>query len=152
MGTFITNPPTRQTSSLRSSAPATSWPSWGGRSSSGKNKVLRAFTVGFVLLALIGGSVWWFGYSQHTVIKQLSADARHITKQKIRGQLLESVDRTRLATLAEAKKANGWEERERLARLLKRPTPEASPALMNWPLPARSGFRPFLSTWRARHS
>jgi hypothetical protein len=27
-----------------------------------ENKVLFAFAVGFVLLALIGGSVWWFGY------------------------------------------------------------------------------------------
>jgi hypothetical protein len=41
-----------------------------------QNKVLRAFAVGFVLLAVIGGSVWWFGYSQHTEIKKLSADAR----------------------------------------------------------------------------
>ena len=51
---------------------------------SGENKVLRAFAVGFVLLALIGGSVWWFGYEQHRGIQQISEEARHITKEKIR--------------------------------------------------------------------
>jgi hypothetical protein len=30
-----------------------------------QNKVLRAFAVGFVLLALVGGSVWWFSYTWH---------------------------------------------------------------------------------------
>ena len=79
-----------------------------------QNKVLRAFAVGFVLLALIGGSVWWFGYSQHRGIKGISADARHITREKIRAQLLESVERTRQAALAEAEKVDGWKERERL--------------------------------------
>ena len=72
-----------------------------------QNKVLRAFAVGFVLLALIGGSVWWFGYSQHQEIQGLSEEARHITKEKIRAQLLESVERTRQAALADAQKANG---------------------------------------------
>jgi hypothetical protein len=47
-----------------------------------QNKVLRAFAVGFVLLALIGGSVWWIGYSQHREIKGISEEARHITKEK----------------------------------------------------------------------
>ena len=79
-----------------------------------QNKVLRAFAVGFVLLALIGGSVWWFGYSQHREIQGISEEARHITKEKIRAQLLESVERTRQAALADAQKAKGWEERERL--------------------------------------
>jgi NADH:ubiquinone oxidoreductase subunit E len=79
-----------------------------------QNKVLRAFAVGFVLLALIGGSVWWFGYSQHREIQGISQEARHITKEKIRAQLLESVDRTRQAALTEAQKAKSWEERERL--------------------------------------
>src|SRR5271166_1606251 len=86
-----------------------------------QNKVLQAFAVGFVLLALIGGSVWWFGYSQHRGIKGISGEikgiseaARHITKEKIRAQLLESVERTRQAALADAQKAKGWEERERL--------------------------------------
>ena len=60
-----------------------------------QNKVLRAFAVVFVLLALIGGSVWWFGCSQHRDIQQFSADDRRITKSKIRAQLLESVERTR---------------------------------------------------------
>jgi len=79
-----------------------------------QNKVLRAFAVGFVLLALIGGSVWWFGYSQQKEIQGLSEEARHITKEKIRAQLLESVERTRQASIADAQKAKGWEERERL--------------------------------------
>ena len=79
-----------------------------------QNKVLRAFAVGFVLLALIGASVWWFGYSQHREIQGISEEARHVTKEKIRAQLLESVERARQAALADAQKAKGWEERERL--------------------------------------
>ena len=79
-----------------------------------QNKVLNAFGVGLALLALIGGSVWWFGYSQHREIKGITAEARHITKEKIRAQLLESVERTRQAALADAQEAKGWEERERL--------------------------------------
>src|SRR5271165_2866873 len=86
-----------------------------------QNKVLRAFAVGFVLLAVIGSSVWWFGLSQHREIKGISGEIkgiseedRHITKEKIRAQLLEAVERTRQAALAEAEKAAGWKERERL--------------------------------------
>jgi hypothetical protein len=79
-----------------------------------QNKVLHAFAVGFVLLALIGGSVWWFGFMQHHEIQQISADARHITREKIRAQLLESVERTRQAAPAEPEKAEDLEERERL--------------------------------------
>jgi len=75
-----------------------------------QNKVLRAFAVVFVLLVLIGGSVWWFGYGQHKDIQGLSAEARHITKEKIRNQLLASVERTRKDALAEAEKAQGWKE------------------------------------------
>ena len=66
-------------------------------------------------------AIWWFGYSQHRgikgisgEIKEISEEARHITKEKIRAQLLESAERTRQAALAEAQKAKGWEERERL--------------------------------------
>src|SRR4029077_6939056 len=81
-----------------------------------QNKVLRAFAVGFVLLALIGGSVWWFGYSQHRDLLHLSAEARHITREKIRAQLLESAERTHQSALAEAARAKGWEERERLRK------------------------------------
>ena len=81
-----------------------------------QNKVLRAFAVVFVLLVLIGGSVWWFGYRQHSDIQQISAEARHITREKIRAQLLESAERTHQAALAEAAKAKGWEERERLRK------------------------------------
>ena len=51
---------------------------------------------------------------QHQEIQQISEDARHITHEKIRAQLLESVERTRQAALADAQKAKGWEERERL--------------------------------------
>src|SRR6516165_3646165 len=58
-----------------------------------QNKVLRAFAVGFVLLALIGGGLLWLAYST-------SEQARHITKGKIRAQLLESVELTRKAALA----------------------------------------------------
>jgi hypothetical protein len=79
-----------------------------------QNKVLRAFGVGFVLLALIGGSVWWFGYSQHRDMQGIGKEARHITKEKVRAQLLESVERTRQTALAQAEKAKGWQERERL--------------------------------------
>ena len=80
-----------------------------------QNKVLRAFAVCFVLLALLGGSVWWwFGYRHHREIQTISEEARHITKEKIRAQLLESVERTRQAALADGQKAKSWEERERL--------------------------------------
>src|SRR5262249_7313182 len=43
-----------------------------------QNKVLFAFAVGFVLLALIGGSVWWLGYSQHRDIQGIGKEDRHI--------------------------------------------------------------------------
>jgi len=86
-----------------------------------QNKVLRAFAIAFVLLVLIGGSVLWYGYSQHQAFQgiskktqELSAEARHITKEKIRAQLLESVERTRKDALAQAEKTQGWKERERL--------------------------------------
>jgi Domain of unknown function (DUF4062) len=79
-----------------------------------QKKILGAFAMGFVLLALIGGSIWWFGYEQHKDIQGISAEARHITKEKIRAQLLESVERTRKDALAQAEKAQGWKERERL--------------------------------------
>jgi tetratricopeptide (TPR) repeat protein len=81
-----------------------------------QNKVLRAFAVVFVLLVLIGGSVWWVGYRQHSDIQQISAEARHITREKIRAQLLESAERVHQAALAEAAKAKGWEERQRLRK------------------------------------
>jgi tetratricopeptide (TPR) repeat protein len=81
-----------------------------------QNKVLRAFTVVLVLLVLIGGSVWWFGYVQQHEIQKISAEARHITREKIRAQLLESAERIHQADLAEAAKAKGWEERERLRK------------------------------------
>ena len=79
-----------------------------------QNKVLRAFALSFVLLALIVSSVWWFGYRHHRDIQQISEEARHITKEKIRAQLLESVERTRQAALSEVQRAKGWEERGRL--------------------------------------
>ena len=43
-----------------------------------QNKVLRAFAAGFSLLALVGGSVWWFGYSQHREIPGISKETRHM--------------------------------------------------------------------------
>jgi tetratricopeptide (TPR) repeat protein len=79
-----------------------------------QKKVLGAFAAGFVLLALIGGSIWWFGYEQHQDIQGISEEARHITKEKIRDQLLASVERARKDALAQAEKAHGWNERERL--------------------------------------
>jgi tetratricopeptide (TPR) repeat protein len=81
-----------------------------------QNKILRALAVVFVLLALVGGSVWWFGYSQHREIQGISEKARHITREKIRAQLLESAERTHQSALAEAARAKGWEERERLRK------------------------------------
>jgi tetratricopeptide (TPR) repeat protein len=81
-----------------------------------QNKVLRAFAVVFVLLVLIGSGVWWFGNRQHWDIQQISAEARHITREKIRAQLLESAEITHQNALAEAAKAKGWEERERLRK------------------------------------
>jgi hypothetical protein len=42
-------------------------------------------------------------------------DRLTITTEKIRAHLLESVERTHQTALAEAAKAKGWEERERLA-------------------------------------
>jgi tetratricopeptide (TPR) repeat protein len=81
-----------------------------------QNKILRTFAVVFVLLVLIGGSVWWFGYRQHWDIQQISAEARHINREKIRAQLLESAERIHQAALAEAAKAKGWEERELLRK------------------------------------
>jgi hypothetical protein len=82
-----------------------------------QKKVLAAFAVGFVLLALIGGSIWWFGYEQHKDIQGISAEARHITREKIRDQLLASVKRARKDALAQAEKAQGWKERERLRQV-----------------------------------
>src|SRR5215469_5568995 len=79
-----------------------------------QKKVLGAFAVGFVLLALIGGSIWWFGYEQHQEIQGISEEARHITKEKIRNQLLASVERAHKDALAQAEKTQGWKERERL--------------------------------------
>ena len=70
-----------------------------------QKKVLGAFAVGLVLLALIGGSIWLLAYST-------SEQARHVTKEKIRAQLLESVERTHHDALAQADKAKGWEERD----------------------------------------
>ena len=72
-----------------------------------QNKVLRAFAVVFVLLTLIGGSIWWFGYSQHRDIQGIGKEARHITKEKIRAQLLESVERSRKDALTQPDKAKG---------------------------------------------
>src|ERR1700722_17362959 len=73
------------------------------------------------LVLLIVAAIWWFGYSQHRgikgisgEIKEISEEVRHITKEKIRAQLLESVERTHEEALAEAQKAKGWEERDRL--------------------------------------
>ena len=93
-----------------------------------QNKVLRAFAAGFVVLALIGGCAWWFGYGQYREIWGISKEAarhmparnpvksapRRLTREKIRAQLLASVERAREAALADAQKAKGWEERERL--------------------------------------
>ena len=59
-----------------------------------------------------------------------------ITKEKIRAQLLESAERIRQDAVAEAEKAKGWEERERLRQAAEKDTPGGSPALMNWPLPS----------------
>jgi hypothetical protein len=53
-----------------------------------QNKVLRAFAVSFVLLALIGGSIWWFVYIQHREIHSISEKAGHITTLK--GVILEN--------------------------------------------------------------
>ena len=79
-----------------------------------QTKVLGAFVVGFVFLALIGGSIWWFGSAQHRDLQGLSQEARHITKEKIRAQLLASVESARKEALAQADKAPGWQEREHL--------------------------------------
>jgi tetratricopeptide (TPR) repeat protein len=75
------------------------------------------------LVLAVVAAIWWYGYSQHRGIKGISGEikgiseeARHITKEKIRAQLLESVERTREEALAEAQKAKGWEERDRLRR------------------------------------
>src|ERR1700722_13140502 len=75
------------------------------------------------LVLAIVAAIWWFGYSQHRgikgisgEIKEISEEARHITKEKIRAQLLESVEHTREEALAEGQKAKGWEERDRLRR------------------------------------
>ena len=66
------------------------------------------------LVLVIGGGAWWFGYRLHREIQAISEEARHITKEKVRAQLLESVERTRQVALAVAQKSKGWEERERL--------------------------------------
>jgi tetratricopeptide (TPR) repeat protein len=81
-----------------------------------QNKVLRGFGVVFVLLLLIGGSIWWFGTRQHWDLQRISAEARHITREKIRAQLLESAEHTHQTALAEAATAKAWEERERLRK------------------------------------
>jgi serine/threonine protein kinase len=66
------------------------------------------------LVLVIGGGVWWFSYRLHREIQAISEEARHITKEKVRAQLLESVERTRQVALTVAQKSKGWEERERL--------------------------------------
>jgi tetratricopeptide (TPR) repeat protein len=66
------------------------------------------------LVLVIGGGVWWFGYRLHREIQAIGEEARHITKEKIRAQLLQSVERARQAALAVAQESKGWEERERL--------------------------------------
>jgi len=87
------------------------WPSYVRPST-----VLRDFGIVFVLLLIIGGSIWWFGSRQHWDLQQISAEARHITREKIRAQLLESAEHTHEGALAEAARAKGWEERERLRK------------------------------------
>lgn len=79
-----------------------------------QTKVLGALAVSFVFLVLTGGSVWWFGSAQHRDLQGLSQGARHITKEKIRVQLLASVEGARREALAQADKVPGWQERERL--------------------------------------
>src|SRR4029077_14051513 len=88
-----------------------------------QNKILRAFAVVFVLLVLIGGSVWWVGYRQHWDIQQISAEARYINREKIRAQLLESAERIHQAALAEAAKAKGGEKREPLRKAAEQANP-----------------------------
>ncbi len=78
-----------------------------------QNKVLRAFTALFFLLSLIVGSVWWFGF-------RISEDARRVTREKIHAQLQTAAEKTHQAALAEADKAKGWEERERLRQAAER--------------------------------
>ena len=85
--------------------------------------VFGRLTLWPALVLAIVAAIWWFSYSQHRgikgisgEIKEISEEARHITKEKIRAQLLESVERTREEALAEAQKAKGWEERDRLRR------------------------------------
>jgi hypothetical protein len=85
----------------------------GERSSYGKIKSSAPSPFASSFCALIGGGVWWLGYSQHKEIKEISDEVRHITKNKIRAQLVES-EHTRQTTLAGAEKAKTWQERERL--------------------------------------
>jgi hypothetical protein len=99
-----------------------------------QNKVLRAFAVVFVLLAIIGGSVWWFGYNQLREIQGISEEARHITKEKIRAQLLASVERTRQEALANAQRPTAGRNANVCEMQPKTHTQEVSPRLMNWPL------------------
>jgi serine/threonine protein kinase len=89
-----------------------------GNSFAGRRSRLILWPALVLLLSVV---IWWFGYSQHRgitgisgEIKKISEEAHRITKEKIRAQLLESVERTRQAALADAQKANGWKERERL--------------------------------------
>jgi len=53
-----------------------------------QNKVLGAFAAVFVLLILLGGSVWWFGYMQHHEIQQIMG----LSKEQV-AEFVELVNR-----------------------------------------------------------
>ena len=100
-----------------------------------QNKVLNAFGVGLALLALIGGSVWWFGYSQHREIKGITAEARHITKEKSVPSCLSPSNALGKPPLPMRKRPRAGRNESAFAKPPRRLTPEESPALMSWPLP-----------------
>jgi hypothetical protein len=93
-GHYTTTPPPTRTSSSRLSASAMNRPSCvrSGVQPLAKQDPPRLRRC-LVLLALVDGSVWWFGYSQYRDLLQLSADVATLL-EKIRAQLLESAERT----------------------------------------------------------
>ena len=63
--------------------------------------------------------------------------------EKVRAHLLESNEGARQTALAEAEKAKGWEERERLRRAAEKANTEILFPLMSWPRPSpQSRARP----------
>ena len=71
-------PPATPSLSSRSSGSAIELAELGRAFRRWQTKVLGALAVSFVFLALIGGSIWWFGSTQHRDLQGLSQEATQL--------------------------------------------------------------------------